>query len=246
MINEAHLDKETDKPILPPNYFVFVEGGPFMMGSDDEKPIHEVNVTGFYIARFLLTQKIYKEVMNKNPSFFIGDDKRPVECVSWDDAQGFCATLRIKTGLKYHYRLPTEAEWEYAAKGGNLAGKKKMIYAGSDILDEVGWYKENSPSETQPVGLKNFIQLDNDKLDIYDMSGNVWEWCNSRYMSYPYDGNDGRDNLGGIGVTRVCRGGSWNDDALDCRVTNRIPRMREYNHKNLGFRLALTLNPDKG
>ena len=159
---------------------VFVEGGKFMMGSndgrDDEKPVHEVELSSFFIGKFPVTQAFYKVVMDgKNPSSFIGDN-RPVESVSWNDIQLFFEKLIKLTSKKY--RLPTEAEWEYAAHGGQH-WKDNFIYSGGNNLNEIGWYGynyENLLEETKPVGLK----LGN-KLSIHDMSGNVWELCNNRY-----------------------------------------------------------------
>ena len=240
MITEAHLDQETSKIILSPDYFVFVKGGSFMMGGEeygDGTPIHQVNVDDFYIARFLLTQVIYKEIIGNNPSNFEwfewSERERPVEKVSWLGAQEFCKQLSSKTG--HQYRLPTEAEWEYAAQGGNLAGKEKMIYAGSNNLDEVGWYYKNSHNETKPVGL-----LKPNQLGIYDMSGNVWEWCNSRYKPYPYNANDGREIMDDIGDFRSFRGGSERSDATLCRLAYRGFNVTAYNAYDLGFRLALS------
>ena len=244
MINEAHLDKETGKPILPHDYFVFVKGGTFMMGGEeygDGTPIHQVKVGDFYIARFLLTQVIYKEIIGNNPSNFewfeLSERERPVEKVSWLGAQEFCKQLSSKTG--HQYRLPTEAEWEYAAQDGNKAGNKKMIYAGSNNLNNVGWYEKNSKGKTQPVGLK-----DPNLLGIYDMSGNVWEWCNSLYKPYPYDANDGREIMDDIGDFRAFRGGSERSDATLCRLAYRGFNASVYNAYDLGFRLAFT--PVKG
>ena len=152
---------------------VYVAGGEFEMGRKDaeaedwEKPVHKVILSPFFMSKYLVTQELWESVMGDNPSSFKGTD-RPVEKVSWNDAQVFVEKLNVQTGKQY--RLPTEAEWEYAARGG----KRSMgfLYAGSDKLKEVGWYDANSGNETHPVG-----QLLGNELGIYDLSGNVWEWC---------------------------------------------------------------------
>ena len=198
MTNEAHIDLQTGETILPPDYFVFVKGGTFMMGSEeaeDEKPIHQVSVADFYIARYQLTQGIYEEIMG-HTRFCRAE--LPIDRVSWRDVKKFCKKLSKKTG--HQYRIPTEAEWEFAAQGGNMAGKKKTIYAGSNNFDEVAWFNENSHGEIKPVGL-----LKPNQLGIYDMSGNVWEWCNSLWSYYPYNAIDGEMDYNG---PRVLRGGS--------------------------------------
>jgi formylglycine-generating enzyme required for sulfatase activity len=164
---------------------IFVEGGTFRMGSEDddedaldwEKPAHDVKVDSFYIGKYPVTQALWKAIMNgDNPSRFIGDDL-PVEGVSWDKTQVFIKKLHTLTNKVY--RLPTEAEWEYAAKGGQYFKDFPFKYAGSNKPNEVGWYNENNHGETKPVGLKfsNF-------LGIYDMSGNVFEWCYDKINRY--------------------------------------------------------------
>lgn len=158
---------------------VYIEGGSFQMGSedveadDDEVPVHEVQIKNFYIGKYEITQAQWKNIMGKNPSYFRGDDF-PVECVSWEDVQRFIKRLNAKTGK--HYRLPTEAEWEYAAKGGNLS--KNYKYSGSDTLQEIAWYIENSDSLSHICGNKQ-----PNELGIHDMCGNVHEWCSNRYDS---------------------------------------------------------------
>jgi formylglycine-generating enzyme required for sulfatase activity len=227
-----------------------VLGGSFLMGSkegeegalNEEKPQHSVTVSDFYIGQYPVTQALWKVVMDgKNPSYFQGDD-RPVENVSWYEAQQFLKALNplIKnTRLEgNHYRLPTEAEWEYAARGGPYQAEGYK-YSGSDRLKDVGWFRENSSNETNPVGLKYPNQL-----GIYDMSGNVWEWCaddwHGSYKGAPDDGRawvDGRN----IGVRRVGRGGSWGGIARYCRANCRFNRAPSYRFNHLGFRLVLSL-----
>ncbi len=193
-----------------------VEGGTFMMGSskglDREKPPHTVTVGDFYMAAYPITQAQWQAVMGNNPSHFKGDDL-PVETVSWHDAQDFLEKLSRQTGKAY--RLPTEAEWEYAARGGKQ--RKGYQYAGSDNIEEVAWYSENSGKKTQPVGQKK-----PNELGLYDMSGNVWEWCNDWYDENYY-ANSPQDNPRGavLGSDRVLRGGSWFGNPQSCRVAYR-------------------------
>ena len=167
--------------------------------------------------------------MGNNPSYFKGDNL-PVEQVSWDDCQKFLKKLSQKTGKRY--RLPTEAEWEFAARGGTFS--KGFQYAGSNDLNEVGWYSDNSYSETHPVDLKN-----SNELGLYDMSGNVWEWCADRYGDY-WAGGKTVSNPSGptYGSDRVLRGGSWNYDARFCRVAHRNYITPEVRNNGIGFRLA--------
>jgi len=229
---------------LPYHHMIFVEGGVFEMGSEDEKaydwekPVHKVRVTDFYIAKYPVTQALWKKAMNTNetPSLFTGDD-RPVERVSWDDAQKFIQRLNEQTERK-GYRLPTEAEWEYAARGG-IYWKDDYKYSGSNQLKEVGWYSENSHGETKAVGLKMPNQL-----GIHDMSGNVWEWCADWYGGSDYYEECRKqgiiENPGGpeSGSIRVTRGGSWIGTPRFCRVSfrgNFGPRIRDFNR---GFRLV--------
>jgi len=223
-----------------------VKGDSFQIGSEDggplgyEKPPRLIRVKDFYIGTYPVTQALWKAVMGEdnNPSFFSGDH-RPVETVSWDDAKVFIDKLNEKTGRTAPglvYRLPTEAEWEYAARGGQAS--RGYLYAGSDDLKEVGWFAENSHRETKTVGLK----LPNE-LGLYDMSGNVWEWVedhwHDRYDDIPTDGSAWTDRE--EGSSRVLRGGSWINDSLLCRVACRANGWPGARDHLLGFRLVLAL-----
>ncbi len=224
---------------LPHHHMIYVEGGTFMMGSkngdEDEKPVHKVTLDAFYIAKYPVTQALWKAIMgDKNPSAFEGDD-RPVEKVNWHDAQQFIQKLNAATDQKY--RLPTEAEWEYAARGGKYS--EGYQYAGSDAIEEVAWYghstKDNLHRETKPVGLKY-----PNELGIYDMSGNVWEWCEDWKGNYL---SDAQVNPTGPteGTDRVFRGGSWGSVPRYCRVAYRGLDSPFSRLNVLGFRLARTL-----
>ncbi len=210
----------------PPPGMVYVEGGIFQMGSNsgdgDEKPVHTVTVKSFFMDKTEVTQAEYRRVMGKNPSNFSGCDECPVETVSWDDAMSYAH--------KVGKRLPTEAEWEYAARGGNQS--KGTIYSGSNDLGSVGWYSDNSGSKTHPVGQKQ-----PNELGLYDMSGNVWEWCADWYAGDYYSQSPGVNPPGpASGPNRVLRGGSWLNVGYYCRVANRswsLPVLRDL---NLGFR----------
>lgn len=197
----------------------------------DEKPQHHVTVGDFHIARFPVTQKQWVEVMGDNPSYFKNCEDCPVEQVSWDDVQDFLKKLNAKNPGK-NYRLPTEAEWEYAARGGQLS--RGYRYAGSDDPDKVAWYDDNSDIKTHPVGSK-----EPNELGLYDMTGNVWEWCEDQWHEH-YTGapEDGSAWISGGNRRRVLRGGSWCNGFINCRVAYRSwsnPTLRVINN---GFRLA--------
>lgn len=204
---------------------VRVDGGSFMMGSyegdEDEKPVHNETVGTFYIGKTEVTQRLWTAVMGSNPSSFRGENL-PVENVTWFDCQEFVERLSRLTGRIF--RLPTEAEWEYAARGGNKSRGYK--YSGSNDLYRVGWYDENSGNATHPVGQK----LDNE-LGLFDMSGNVWEWCSDNYSS---NYNSPRNSS-----CRVYRGGSWNYSSGFCRVAYRSGSTPGNHFSYLGLRLAL-------
>ena len=215
---------------------VAVQGGTFMMGAteeqgddafESEKPVHSVSLDGFYIGKYEVTQGQWKAVMGTNPSNWKGDDL-PVESVSWNDAVSFCEKLSQMTGKTY--RLPTEAEWEYAARGGQQADGTK--YAGSNNIGDVAWYTNNSSSKTHPVGTKQ-----PNALGLYDMSGNVREWCSDWYGSYS---SSSAVNPQGpsSGSYRVYRGGGWGNHAQSCRVSIRNYNTPDDRNINLGFRVV--------
>ncbi len=179
------------------------------------------------MGKYEVRQSEWKAVMGSNPSRFKGDDL-PVECVSWSDCHEFIERLNALTGL--NFKLPTEAQWEYAARGGNLS--KGYKYSGSNNLGEVGWYRSNSGTYTHRVGEKQ-----PNELGLYDMSGNVWEWCED--WSRVYSVTPQRDPLGATsGSYRVHRGGGWDNEARSCRVSLRSHYTPDNRNFNLGFRLV--------
>ncbi len=216
---------------------VLIHGGSFKMGATreqgggtgkNEKPTHKVTLSDYYICKYEVTQELWQAVMGTNPSYFTGSSRLPVECVSWEDCQEFLRKFNALTGM--HYRLPTEAEWEYAARGGNRSSGYK--YAGAKDLASVAWYDRNSGSMTHSVGTKS-----PNELGLYDMSGNVAEWCQDWYGGYT---NNSLTNPTGpfSGTTRVFRGGSWNDAATYCRIANRLDNDPSYSYFGIGLRLA--------
>jgi len=254
---------------------IYVPGGSFQMGdvknegSDHEKPVHTVMLTGFYMSKYEVTQAQYQAVMGTNPSYFISDPasgenqgNRPVEQVSWYDAIEFCNALSIKEGLNPYYsidkvnkdpnnnssdtlkwtvtinsttngyRLPTEAQWEYAAKGGN-GSPGNYTYAGSNTVGDVGWYNNNSGNKTHEVGKKS-----PNGLGLYDMSGNVQEWCWDWYGNYTGETQD--NSLGAVtGSIRMERGGSWINDGQSLRSASRfLGLFPPERHGSVGFRLV--------
>ena len=229
-----------DELFNEPN-MIFVHGGTFVRGATteqgssqaDELPIHQVTVSNYYISQTEVTQRLWERVMGGNPSHFKGE-KHPVEQVSWEDCQEFIRRLNQMTGRQY--RMVTEAEWEYAARGGRLSMGYK--YAGANTVSNMGWYKGNSGSTSHEVAKK----LPNE-LGIYDMSGNVWEWCQDVYGAY---GSDSQFNpvgpdpeFSGGAVARVMRGGGWDGALSDCRVARRLNGAQDYMATNVGLRLAM-------
>ena len=214
---------------------VYVKAGSFYMGSDeysDEKPVHLVTLSqDYYIGRFPVTQELWRAVMGTHAPCHFKGDKLPVEMVSWEECQVFVQRLSQLTDRDF--RLPTEAQWEFAARGG--VESKGYKYAGSNNLDEVAWYTENSGGKTHEVGTKQ-----PNELGIYDMSGNVWEWCQDWYSSSYPTANPVTDPKGSSsGSGRVSRGGSWSNDAANCRTANRDCNAPSNRYYNLGLRLAL-------
>lgn len=226
-----------EQVLLNPEGMVFVKGGCFEMGdtfgderSDNEKPVHTVCVDGFIIGKYEVTQKEWVAVMGSNPSYFKHCDDCPIESVSWNDVQEYISKLNTKTGR--NYRLPTEAEWEYAARSGG----KREKYAGGNDLDSDAWYSRNSGNKTHPVGQKR----PND-LGIYDMSGNVWEWVSdwygdSYYGSSPKGSPAGPPN----GRFKMFRGGSWNSAPADVRASGRSWSTPDDRGNGMGFRVSVS------
>ena len=230
---------------------VAVEGGTFTMGATPEqgsdayyweKPAHQVTLSSYCIGQTEVTQALWQAVMGSNPSYFNGGSygtnlQRPVDLVSWNDCQTFIAKLNQLTGRTF--RLPTEAEWEFAARGGNQSQVYK--YAGSNTLGDVAWYWDNIPSQSRGnagYGTQNVATKAPNELGLYDMSGNLWEWCQDWYDSYS---SDAQTNPVGpsTGPDRVLRGGCWDNSARDCRVSVRSCTLPTDVGNNLGFRLAL-------
>ena len=220
------------------NNMVYVSGGTFTMGATseqgsdawgDEKPTHSVTLSSFYLCKYEVTQALWRAVMGNNPSWFEGNNL-PVEWVSWDDCQTFISRLNNLTGK--NFRLPTEAEWEYAARGGNRCRGYK--YSGSNKLSDVAWFDDNSGRKTHPVGTKS-----PNELGLYDMSGNVWEWCSDWYGTYSSSSQTNPAGPSG-GSYRVHRGGGLGSGPVDCRSSMRFsdaPNNRDY---TFGLRLALS------
>ena len=216
---------------------IYVSGGTFTMGAtsemtdplDWEKPTHQVTLSSYYIGETEVTQALWKAVMGSNPSLFTGDDL-PVEKVSWNDCQTFISKLNALTGKRF--RLPTEAEWEFAARGGNKS--RHTQYSGSSRSDDVAWYKDNSGYNTQPVKTKQ-----PNELGIYDMTGNVCEWCQDwfgDYSSYAQTNPTGASS----GSFRVLRGGCWYYSPRYCRSSCRGSTTPEHSDYFLGLRLVLS------
>lgn len=238
-------DPTTNQPLklfgLEKTEMVFVEKGRFIMGEGDETT--EINFKeGYFIGKYPVTQELYEKVMGDNPSHFKGK-YRPVEMVSWLDIcegkESFLTKLNDKLQKniptlkgKGNFKLPSEAQWEYAARGGKRWNNPKLDFAGSQNVKDVAWYSENSNDETKPVGLKlsNF-------LEIYDMSGNVWEWCEdwmTDIRSLPQDGSACLKKTG----SKVLRGGGYFYSPTRCRVRNRDSNPIDYNSLSNGFRLS--------
>ena len=224
---------------------VYVEGGTFTMGAtseqgddayDSEKPAHSVTLSSYYIGQTEVTQELWEAVMGSNPSNFKGA-KRPVEQVSWNDCQEFIRKLNQKTGK--NFRLPTEAEWEYAARGGSRSQHYK--YSGGNTIGDVAWYTVNcydKGSSSSDYGTHDVASKRANELGLYDMSGNVYEWCSDWYGDYS---SSSQTNPQGpaSGSSRVYRGGSWFNSARYCRVSHRDRWSPDDRITFLGLRLAL-------
>ena len=217
---------------------VKVEAGTFMMGAtsemknpyDDEKPVHQVTLTNdYYMGKYEVTQALWQVVMGKNPSYFKGDNL-PVNYVRWKDCQRFISKLNSMTGRKF--RLPTEAEWEYAARGGKKS--RGYQYSGSSNISDVAWYDGNSGDKTHPVGTKQA-----NELGIYDMTGNVLEWCQDWYGSY-YSSSQTNPTGATSGSRHVNRGGSWAKNVRRSSPSCRYGAIYVDRDLDLGFRLALS------
>ncbi len=217
--------------------FVYVPKGCFQMGSNssdadsDEKPVHKVCVDGFWMGKYEVTQGQYKKIMGSNPSnFFKSGDDYPVETVSWNDAKKFISKLNQQSGKTF--KLPAEAQWEYAAKSGG----KDQKYSGGNDIDRFAWYRSNSQSKTHRVGTKA-----PNGLGLYDMSGNVWEWCEDVYDKNAYSKHE-RNNplITSGGSSRVGRGGSWYDNPRDVRAANRGMDSADFRDRYVGFRLCFS------
>ena len=218
---------------------IWVEGGTFKMGSNDgysgARPAHDVTLDGYCIAETEVTQELWKAVMGgydrwdddwgKGPNY-------PAYFVSYYEAIDFCEKLNELTYNKYNFRLPTEAEWEYAARGGNKSHGYE--YSGSNNIDGVAWYDDNSGYIAHPVKSKKC-----NELGLYDMSGNLWEWCSDRYSSSYYSHSPSKNPTGpNHGDYRVLRGGSWNYYKWDCQVTYRHNYDPDHGFDSGGFRIV--------
>ena len=224
---------------------VFVEGGTFMMGCtseqgrdcrNNERPQHNVTVSSFNIGKYEVTQRQWSLLMGNNPPVTQKGDDYPVDNVSWDNVQEFIRLLNAATGK--NYRLPTEAEWEYAARGG--AKSKGYKYSGSNKLSDVAWGEDYAREDGYKGGSKHPVGTKKpNELGIYDMSGNVYEWCNDWFDEYP--ALPQRDPKGAVsGAYRIMRGGAWLSDAEQCRITYRSYSNPSISFKSNGFRLALS------
>ena len=242
--NNYSIDEKTGAELMNiviDNYqidMIHVEGGTFIMGAtlkqggdnQDERIVHHVRLDSYYISQVPVTQELWEKVMGNNPSRNKGN-VFPVENVSWNDCMIFIKRLNNMTGKEF--RLPTEAEWEYAAKGGAKGRYNGYKYSGGNNLHGVSWNRENSDGHTHEVAQKT-----PNELGIYDMSGNVWEWCSDWYAPYseklvvnPQGPSDGEK--------KVCRGGSWNSKGRDCRISIRESEYPDEGGADIGFRLAL-------
>jgi len=243
--NENQDDLRIEKILTDPTLseleisLCYMESGTFTRGDiwgdgfEDERPLHEVFLSGYFIGRYPVTQSLWKKVMNTNPSFFKGDD-HPVEQVNWYDTQEFIKRLNAMTG--YMFSLPTEAQWEFAARGG--IHSKGYKYSGSDDLNLVAWYDKNEKEQTRPVGQKK-----ENEIGLFDMNGNVWEWCQD--WKGPYSDTLQINPQGpSSGEEKVCKGGSWGRNNQRCRISYRGDDKPNLIYYTLGFRLVLNMDQE--
>lgn len=246
-INERLITKDKNFTVNGVSFtMIYVQGGTFIMGdtselrkwyptyysyysNKDEKPTHSVTLSSYYIGETEVTQALWQAVMGSNPSKF-RDNRRPVENVSWEDCQTFISILNSLTGKQFH--LPTEAQWEYAARGGNKSNG--YTYSGSDYIDTVAWYLENGYKNTQPVKTKS-----PNELGLYDMSGNVCEWCQDWYGSYSSDAQTNPTGASNGPYGLLVRGGSFLSQWWYCRSTSRYYFTPSTRNSEFGLRLAL-------
>src|SRR5690606_31602781 len=245
----AAADRKPAAPAMPTPVAVDVAGGTFQMGSndgeDEEQPLHSVTLSSYRIGKYEVTFAEYDAFCeatgrSKPADEGWGRDQRPVINVNWHDMVVYCEWLTAQTGQRY--RLPTEAEWEYAARGGSRSNG--YTYSGSNSVGNVGWYSDNSGKQTHPVGGKGA-----NELGIYDMTGNVWEWCSDWYESDYYGSSPSNNPRGPVsddysrptsGASRVLRGGSWFNTASYCRATHRSNSSSVYRSVDYGFRVVLS------
>lgn len=248
---DMHQTGDTWTDPVTGSVFMWVPPGAFQMGAGawdgegnkDELPVHTVVLEGFWMAKYLVTQGLWKKIMagafwqkvspfTANPSCFKVSPEHPVESISWNDAQDFIQKLTALNKNKYHFRLPTEAEWEYAARGGGRPER----FAGSFPLDDLAWYSANSGMTTRPVGMKK-----PNALGLHDMNGNVYEWCEDNYSESAYKKHRERNPLvSEEGARRVIRGGSWCNSPHEMRCAYRAGMNQDFKGNYIGFRLVMT------
>ena len=217
---------------------ILVKGDTYVMGASllqggenkDEQVTHNVTLGDFYICTTQVTQELWNAIIENNPSK-IKDKNLPVTNVSWNDCQDFIKRLNDITGMKF--RLPTEAEWEFAAKGGQKGKLNGYKYSGSNTITNIMWYSKNSGNRPHEVSSKQ-----SNELGLFDMSGTVWQWCSDWYASY--DTSQSFNPNGPIdGIEKVCRGGSFMSEAKECRVSIREKDMPNEISEDVGFRIVL-------
>lgn len=227
---EPFEDSVTGMQMVPVAGGTFQMGDEFNQGSDNERPVHSVTLDDFYIATTPVTQKQWCKLMPDNPSQFKGPD-RPVEQITWDAAMHIINLLNQTHQGSYLFDLPTEAQWEYAARSGG----KKQLYAGGDNISTLAWYEDNSRGSTQPVATKAA-----NGLGLFDMSGNVWEWCKDAYQADVYSSYPIHNPFVDLPtLDRVIRGGSWHLDAWSTRCARRFSCARDFCGPGLGFRVVM-------